>query len=179
MGMKMIEEIWLDRFSKNTKTAAMIMMLLGAAGILLPQFFTLALSYFIGWLLLFAALTQAYTLYHYKKSAAMAWLRPAANLLISLVFLLNPSIAIATLGLLLAFYFFMDAFASLFLADLFKVHGSRVWGIVNAVLSFMLGVLILISWPMSSALLVGIFIGITLFFDGLRLLFLSKNIGRK
>lgn len=155
------------------------MMLLGAAGILLPQFFTLALSYFIGWLLLFAALTQAYTIYHYKQNTVMTWLRPAANLLISLVFLLNPNIAIATLGLLLAFYFFMDAFASLFLGQLFRVHGSRVWGIVNAILSFFLGVIILVNWPVSSALLVGIFIGITLFFDGLMLLFLSRNINKK
>ncbi len=175
----MIEEIWLDRFSKNSKKAAIIMMLLGAAGILLPQFFTLALSYFIGWLLLFAALTQAYTIYHYKQNTVMTWLRPAANLLISLVFLLNPNIAIATLGLLLAFYFFMDAFASLFLGQLFRVHGSRVWGIVNAILSFFLGVIILVNWPVSSALLVGIFIGITLFFDGLMLLFLSRNINKK
>lgn len=174
----MIEEVWLDKFSKNTKVAAVVMILLGAAGILLPQFFTLALSYFIGWLLLFAALTQAYTIYNYKKSTFLAWMRPVVNLLISLVFLLNPNIAIATLGLLLAFYFFMDAFASLFLGQMFKVHGSRVWGIVSGVLSFMLGVVILINWPMSSALLVGIFVGITLLFDGIMLLFLSKNIGK-
>jgi uncharacterized membrane protein HdeD (DUF308 family) len=172
----MIEEIWLEKFSKNTQIAAVIMMLLGLAGIFLPQFFSLALSYFIGWLLLFAALTQAYTLYHYKEQRAIAWLRPLVNLFLSLVFLLYTGVAIASIGLLLAFYFFTDAFASLFLGRLFKAHGSAIWGVVNALLSFTLGVIILINWPMNSALLVGIFVGITLFFDGLMLLFVSKNI---
>lgn len=175
----MIEEIWLEKFSKNTQTAAVIMMLLGAAGVLLPQFFSLGLSYLIGWLLLFAALTQAYTLYNYKEQRAIAWLRPIINLVVALVFLLYVDVAIASMGLLLAFYFFMDAFAGIFLAKLFKAHGSAGWRFINALFSFALGIIILINWPMYSALLVGIFVGITLFFDGLLLLLLSKSIRKK
>lgn len=175
----MIEEIWLEKFSKNTQMAAVLMMLLGTAGVLLPQFFSLGLSYFIGWLLLFAAVTQAYALYHYNEQRVITWLRPLANLVVALVFLLYVDVAIASMGLLLAFYFFMDAFAGIFLGQLFKAHGNSGWRFVNALFSFALGIIILVNWPMYSALLVGIFVGITLFFDGLLLLLLSKNIRKK
>lgn len=175
----MIEKVWLDRFSNNAKTAGIIMILLGIAGVLLPQFFSLALSYLIGWLLLFAALTRAYSLYHYKERHAIAWLHPFLNLLVSLVFLLNAGIAIASLGLLLAFYFFMDAYASFFVSRLFSAYGARVWGIVNALISFVLGIVILLNWPMNSAWLVGVFVGITLFFDGVMLLFISQKIKKR
>ncbi len=172
----MIEKIWLDKFAKKSKKAGIVLMGLGIAGFLMPTFFTLTLSYLVGWLLLFAGFTQAYSAYEHKDHHVISWLRPFLNLVASLIFLLDSNIGMASLGLLLAFYFFIDAYAGLAMGQQFKEHGITVWGVVNAVISFALGIIVLMTWPMSSAWLVGIFVGITLFFDGLMLLFLGKNI---
>jgi uncharacterized membrane protein HdeD (DUF308 family) len=174
----MIEKVWLEKFAKDTKKAGIVMMLIGGAGFLLPYLFSISLSYLLGWLLLFGAFTQGYSAYQHKDHHIASWLRPFLNTVAALIFLLFTNIGIASLGLLLAFYFFMDAYASFAMGQLFKEHGVSGWGIINGLLSFVLGLVVLATWPNSSPLLVGIFVGITLFFDGLLLLFLGKNISK-
>jgi uncharacterized membrane protein HdeD (DUF308 family) len=82
----------------------------------------------------------------------------------------NPVAGIATLGLIFAMYFFMDAFASIGLA--FSTKPDKVWWLwlLNGITSFILGVLFIVGWPFSSMYLVGLFVGISLFFDGVALL---------
>ena len=174
----MIEKVWLKNFAKNSKAIGIVMMLAGIVGVVLPQFFTLTLSYFIGWLLLFAGFTQAYNAYAHKEHNLLPWLRPLSNLVVGFIFLIDYQVGIASLGLLLVFYFFIDAYASIALAQFFKPHNTKLWSIVNAIISLGLGIFVLFNWPLHSDLFVGIFVGITLFFNGMTLLILGTNISR-
>ena len=77
---------------------------------------------------------------------------------------------VATLGLLFSIYFFMDAFAGFGLA--FSAEGQKhkwIW-LFNATTSLILAIIFIISWPFSSLWLVGFFVGVSLFFDGIALL---------
>jgi len=177
--IRMIEKVWLDKFAKDSKKAGIVMMLIGVAGFLVPQLFSVTLSYFVGWLLLFGAFTQSYSAFQHKDHHIVSWLRPFVKVAAALIFLLFSDIGVASLGLLLAFYFFMDAYASFAMGQQFKEHGVSGWGMINGMLSLILGMVVLINWPNSSPLFVGIFVGITLFFDGLLLLILGKNISRQ
>jgi uncharacterized membrane protein HdeD (DUF308 family) len=64
----------------------------------------------------------------------------------------------------------MDAFAGFGLA--YSLREDKHWWLwlINAITSFVLGVLFVMGWPLSSLWLVGLFIGISLLFDGLALL---------
>ena len=174
----MIEELWLKKFAKNSKQIGIIMMIAGVIGFVLPQLFSLTLSYFIGWLLLFAGFTQAYNAYAHKEHNLLPWLRPFSNLLVGFIFLVDSKVGVASLGLLLAFYFFIDAYASIALAQFFKAHKVTLWSIINAVISVGLGLFVLMNWPVHSDFFVGIFVGITLFFNGMTLLVLGNNIDK-
>jgi len=44
---------------------------------------------------------------------------------------------------------------------------KRLWHLFNALISFILGILILANWPASSLYIIGLFVGIDLFFTGL------------
>lgn len=176
--MGMIEKIWLEKFANDSKKAGIVMMLIGMAGFLVPQLFSVTLSYFVGWLLLFGAFTQGYSAYQHKDHHVASWLRPFLNMAAALIFLIFTDVGVASLGLLLAFYFFIDAYASFAMGQQFKEHGVGGWGLINGILSLVLGIVVLTTWPNSSPLLVGIFVGITLFFDGVLLLFLGKNISK-
>jgi len=77
---------------------------------------------------------------------------------------------VATLGLLFSFYFLMDAFSSFGLAFSLKPQKVWVFWLINAISSLILGVLFIIGWPLSSLYLVGLFVGISLLFDGIALL---------
>ncbi|PHS20871.1 MAG: hypothetical protein COA85_13685, partial [Robiginitomaculum sp.] len=48
------------------------------------------------------------------------------------------------------------------------------WPLLNAILSFALSLFILAGWPNTSFWIVGIYVGISLFFDGLALLMLRR-----
>lgn len=172
----MLEKIWLDKFAKNTKHAGIVLMLIGGAGFLVPQIFSITLSYLVGWLLLFGAFTQAYSAYQHIDHHLITWSRPFLNTVAALIFLLFTDVGIASLGLMLALYFFIDAYASFAMGQLFKEYGVSIWGLLNGLLSFTLGMVVLLTWPSGSSLLIGVFIGITLFFDGVVLLVLGKNI---
>ncbi|WP_221899616.1 hypothetical protein [Bathymodiolus platifrons methanotrophic gill symbiont] len=48
--------------------------------------------------------------------------------------------------------------------------------LLNGLLSLLLGVIVLVGWPLSSAWLVGLLIGISFLFDGIALLAIAGNI---
>ena len=84
-----------------------------------------------------------------------------------------PMSGIATMGLLLAVYLLMDAYGSLMLYYSIKHKKGWAWMALNGVVSLLLALLFLIGWPATSIWLVGLYISISLFFDGWALLVIS------
>ena len=164
-----VEETLFKKFGKHAKIAGVIFVLLGIAGIAFPPFMTMATVAFVSWLLLFAGISAAIFTWQTDRGDWMGWLKAFALILVSLYMLFFPLGGAATVGLLLSIYFFTDAFAGFGLAmNMRPTQGWWVW-LINALLSLVLGVLFVIGWPFSSLYLVGIFIGISLLFDGLAL----------
>ncbi len=164
-----VEESVFKKFGKHAKIAGAVFMVLGVAGISFPMFMTLAVVAFVSWLLLFAGISAAFFTWQTDRTDWLGWLKAVILIGVSLFMLFYPMSGVATVGLLLAIYFFMDAFAGFGLAsNMHPLKGWWVW-LVNAILSLILGVLFVVGWPFSSLYLVGIFVGISLLFDGLAL----------
>jgi len=164
----------LEHFSKNAKIAGVILLLLGAVGIAFPTFMTMATVVFVSWLLLFAGVILGYFTYITNKKDWLGWLKSLIMIGVALYMLLVPMSGVATVGLLLSIYFFIDAFAGFAISSNAYPHKRWwMWGL-NGLLSFGLGIFFVIGWPVSSLYLIGIFVGISLFFDGLALLMGAK-----
>ncbi len=164
------EEDVFEKFGKYAKTAGIVFIILGLIGIIFPTFMTLVTEIFVSYLMLFAGIVAGYFTYISDKSNWLGWLKSFVLVGIALFMLLYPMSGIATIGLLLAIYFFMDAFVGFGLAS--SMHPKKGWflWLINALLSFALGIFFLINWPFSSMYLIGILVGINLFFDGIVLL---------
>ncbi len=130
---------------------------------------TMATVVFVSWLLLFGGISAAFFTWQTDRGDWLGWLKSFALILVSFYMLFSPLGGAATLGLLLSIYFFTDAFAGFGLAA--NLHPGKGWWIwlVNALLSLGLGIVFLLGWPFSSLYLVGIFVGISLLFDGIAL----------
>ncbi len=166
-----LDESFLKQFGKHAKIAGAIFLLLGLAGIFFPVFMTLATVVFVSWLLLFAGIFAGVFTWTTDRSDWLGWLKAVVLVGVSLFMLFYPMNGVATVGLLLAIYFFMDAFVGFGMAsNMHPKKGWWLWGL-NALLSLVLGILFVIGWPFSSLYLVGLFVGISLFFDGFVLLF--------
>ncbi len=164
-----IDESFFKKFGKHAKIAGIIFVLLGIAGILFPVFMTMAVVVFVSWLMLFAGISAGYFTWLTDRSDWLGWLKAFILVGVSLFMLFYPMSGVATVGLLLAIYFFMDAFAGFGIAS--TMHPNKGWWLwlINALLSLAMGVLFVVGWPFSSLYLVGLFVGISLVFDGVAL----------
>ena len=164
----------LRKFSKNSKVAGVIFIILGLVGIFFPLFMSITSAMIFGWLLLLSGFMALFHTINTNKKDVFGWLKAFVLIFFGGLSIVNPMPGIATLGILFAVYFAMDAFASFALA--LSLKGTPRWWLIllNAVISVILSFLFISNWPFGSLYYVGIFIGISLFFDGIMLLSLSS-----
>ncbi len=164
----------MDKKSRKTVLIiSTILILVGIVGIILPQVMSMAISLFIGWLLVVAGGIVFYITWQGFGDRWSVYLKPVVLIAIGLLILLNPIAGAAALGLMLAIYFILDGFAGV--AFGWELRPLRGWGwlMFNGLLSFALAVIFIVGWPFTTAWLVGLLVGISLFLDGVTLLMLA------
>jgi len=159
-----------SNLKKYAKISGILFIILGTLGIFFPTFMSISAVVLVSYLMLFAGISSGIFTWMSNKKDWAGWLKSFLLVGASLIMLFYPMQGVATLGLVFAIYFFMDAFAGFGLA--FSLKDDKHWWLwlINAITSLILGVLFIIGWPMSSLFLVGIFVGISLLFDGIALL---------
>ncbi len=174
-------KIWLDmdeetknRVSKNFKITGIVLMLLGIGGILFPGIMSLATLFFVAWMMLFGGLMTGYFTWMSDRSDWLGWLKTFILVATALLLIFKPMPGIAAVGMLLAIYFLFDSFGNMAIAFTMKpAKGWWLW-LLNGIFSLLLAVIFLVGWPFSSLYLVGLFVGISLFIDGIVLITLGS-----
>jgi len=162
----------LRRHAKGTFWAGVIALILGILAIALPGIFTLAVEILVGSLLLVAGLAQIFAAFGSigSKNWWLALLTGILSAAIGVLFLLNPFQGAAALTALLGIFFLISGtFRLIYCLNLKGVPGSG-FGIFNAIVTLVLGVLVLVGWPGSSIYVIGILLGIDLLFLGIFLI---------
>ena len=155
-----------DKFGPYTLITGILLIVLGAAGILLPGVMSLSTAVLVGWLLLVGGSLWAIHTYKYSPRNVMDWIKPVLLFIIGGLILFYPVPGVAVVGLLLAIYLLLDAMHSFALAQ--SIHPAKGWGWMafNGVVSALMAALFLIGWPATSLWLVGLYVGISLLLDG-------------
>ncbi len=171
--LPIIDKKILGKFGPYTFVTGILLIVLGTIAIVLPGVMSLGTAIFAAWLLLVGGVLWAIHTYRYDAKSIMNWLKPALLVGVGLLMLVYPMSGVAAVGLLLAVYLLLDAFGSFVLAR--SIHPAKGWGWMtfNGVISFLLATLFLIGWPATSMWLVGLYVGISLLFDGWALLAIS------
>ncbi len=168
------DESILKQLSKHAKIAGAVMMLLGLAGVIFPQVMSVVVMAFVAWLMLLAGTTAAYFTWASDRSNWKGWLKSFILILMGGLLLFYPLPGVAAIGMFMAVYFLMDSFSSFTLAMEMRPRQGWGWWLINALLSLGLGILFIWGWPFSSMWMVGLFVGISLFFDGMTLFFMGR-----
>ncbi len=160
-----------DKFAKYSKVVGALFMITGILGIFFPAIMSLTSAIFIGWLLLFSAFLAAFQTWQVNRKDWWGWLKALLFFVVAVLIFFNPLSGIIALGILFTAYFFVDAVLNFSLA--FSIKPNSMWWIalLNGILSLAIGVyfFIAIADPLKTIWLVGIFVGISLFFDGVML----------
>jgi uncharacterized membrane protein HdeD (DUF308 family) len=166
MNILPIDKKAFDKFGPYTLITGILLVVLGTAGILLPGVMSLSTVIFVAWLLLAGGSLWAVHTYKYSPKSVMDWIKPALLFIFGGMMLFYPVSGVEAVGLLLAVYLLLDAVHSFSFAQ--SIHPDKGWGWMtfNGVVSAMLASLFLIGWPATSLWLVGMYVGISLLFDG-------------
>ncbi|MCE5359613.1 DUF308 domain-containing protein [Candidatus Igneacidithiobacillus taiwanensis] len=161
------------RLGKYIRPVAILLIVVGLVGLISPVFLsTLTIGLIAALLILGGAFWSVHLLGDSDRHFS-DWLRPLLLLITGLIIVWEPAAGIASLGLLFILYFLLDAYRN-FTAHQRSGGIGRPWFIFSGVVDVFIALLFLVTWPKGSLVLVGIFVGINLFFDGIALLLLSR-----
>jgi len=168
-----IDKEKLKEFSTLSIISGIIMAIAGILAIINPVAGSLAFVIFLGALFLASGLVQGWITFKAHQKSAGAWFKVLMLIITGILLLIWPGSGIAAVAILFAAYFFIDAFASFQMGlDLKPLKGWWM-PIVNGVLSFILGIIMIIGWPFSAPFTVGIIVGISFLMDGIVLIYLG------
>ncbi|HFS82491.1 MAG TPA: hypothetical protein ENK71_00840 [Epsilonproteobacteria bacterium] len=164
------------RFSKHATIAGAIMALVGLVMIFEPLYASLFTVSLAAWLMVFSGVSAGFFTFQTNRGDMMGWLKAVILIGTGLFILFYPKLGIVALGMLFAIYFLLDGFSGIAMGSASRpAAGWWLW-ILNGLLSLVLAVIFLLSWKSieETAWLIGIFVGISLFFDGFTLLFMGN-----
>ena len=159
---------------------SVVMIVAGVAALLAPFVAGVALTLFLGWMVIIAGLAQMFYGFSAHGRSHVLWLVlvGVVYLLIGIFLVRHPGVALATVTLFLAAYLLVEGVIELVLAFRVRPAGSWVWLLLNAVVTLVLAVMIWRAWPGSSAWVIGTLIGISLIFSGFSRLMFTRGGGR-
>ncbi|MDX1680221.1 MAG: DUF308 domain-containing protein [Akkermansiaceae bacterium] len=166
-----------NRRGSVLKTEGIILILLGAAAILLPNAFTLAIELLVGAILLVGGLVtmiRGFQLSGISGSAA-AVILGLLSAIAGLLFLFNPAGGMISLTIVLAVLFLLQGFAEIAAGSSNAQGSAKGWLLISGIAGVVVALLLLFGLPSTAAWAVGLLVGIKLLFSGISLLTLGSD----
>ena len=161
------------RFGGYSIGIGILLVLLGIVGVILPELMSLEAAFFIATLFIVGGVFWAVHTYKYNRANWPEWMKPVLLLVSGVLMLIYPMSGVAAVGLLLAIYLLLDGFGSFVISSSMRPMPGWGWMAFNGVISLFLAMLFLIGWPSTSLFLVGLYVAISLFFDGVTLIYIG------
>ena len=159
-----------------------ILVLLGAAAIVIPPIATLAIELIVGWLFLISGIVGLIMTFVMRQAPGFWWSLFSAILAIAagVVLLGWPAGGVVSLTLLLIAFFIMEGVATIMYALDHKRELSGRWGFVLAsgIVDLVLAAIIFAGLPGTAAWAIGLLVGINMLFGGAALIGLALHARR-
>ncbi|MBN6740834.1 DUF308 domain-containing protein [Acidithiobacillus sp. MC6.1] len=163
-------------FEKYVLPIAIILIIIGILGLLSPVILSAATDGVLAAVLILAGFTWFIHSYQMHQHQLADWLKPVLLFATGGVMIALPNAGIAAIGLMFILYFVMDAYRNFTQSNAHAGHHGRGWFIFSGVIDIAIAILFFVTWPQGSLILVGIFVGINLIFDGIILLMLRNAV---
>jgi len=147
---------------------AVLMIVLGFAAMFKPFAAGIGISLFIAWLIVFTGVVHIIYAFAARSAGSFLWrtLIGVAYIAGGVYLLKNPSIALASLTLLVAAILIAEGVVQLITFFGLRVLPGSGWILCDALLTLILGGLIAYPWPGSSLWALGTLVGVNLIISG-------------
>lgn len=155
-----------------------LLIVLGMLAIAEPLVAAIALETFIAWLLIFVGAVHVALAFHAHSGKSLGWklLIGLAYIFIGGYLLFRPVVGVATLTLMLAFLFMVEGVLDFMLWWKLRSSNGAFWILVDSVVTLILGGMIYMHWPSSSAWAIGTLVGISMIISGVTRVMLSTAV---
>jgi len=149
--------------------------LAGVLAIFVPPAAGLAVTIFVGWLLVFSGVAHLVFAWQTRTSGALVFelLLGVLYLVVGFYLLWNPVAGLVSLTLALALYLAMEALLEFILAYRLRPLPGSGWLFFDGIITLVLAIMIWRTWPASTIWAIGILVGISMLFSGISRLMLS------
>ncbi|MBS0654865.1 MAG: HdeD family acid-resistance protein [Verrucomicrobia bacterium] len=143
--------------------------LLGLFALAAPTIFSLTLSYFFGWGLVVGALILGVRVVRAPDihNRIVSILSILLYLFLGFMFLFYPVSGVETLTLVLGIFFIFDSIFKFYTSAHLRGIPGRSWILSSGIVSIVLAILILASWPTNTPWVLGVVLGVNFLVTGL------------
>lgn len=141
---------------------------LGMLAVAAPLFAAVAVNSIIAWLIIFAGVVHIVVAFHSREAGSVIW-----RLLVGLAYICfggylmaRPALGVASLTLLLASLFLVEGIFNIVLFFRAPTILRSSWFLIDGIVTLLLGLMIYMQWPSSSAWAIGTLVGVSLIFSG-------------
>ncbi len=160
-------------------TEGIVLVILGAAAIVLPPFATLAVTIVIGWLFLVSGVVGLFTTFMVRGAPGFWWSLLSALLGIAagIWLLAAPATGALSLTVILVAFFIIEGIASIMFALDHKRELSGQWGwmLASGAVDLVLAAVIFAGLPGTAAWALGLLVGINMLFGGSALIAMALH----
>jgi uncharacterized membrane protein HdeD (DUF308 family) len=156
-----------------------VLLILGAAAILIPPLATVAVTIILGWVFLVSGVVGLFTTFRMRAAPGFWWALISAVLgvVVGLMLLISPLRALLPLTIMLVAFFIIEGVASIMYAFDHKRELSGRWGwmLVSGVVDLILAAVIFAGLPGTAAWAIGLLVGINMIFGGAALIAMALH----
>ena len=151
------------------------MIVAGLLAIVIPSIAGIAITIFVGWLLVFSGAAHLVFAWHTRGAGAILWevLMGLLYLAVGVYVLWNPVLGLTSLTLGLAAYLIVEAVLEFVLAVRLRPIRGSSWLFLDGIITLILAFMIWRSWPSSAAWAIGVLVGVSMIFSGISRFMLS------
>lgn len=155
-----------------------LLIILGAAAIASPFLAAIAVNAAVAWLILLAGAVHLVLAFRAHGAGSMIWklLVGIAYLCVGVYAIAHPVLGVASLTLLLASLFVIEGILDIVLFVKMRPIQGSTWVLLDGIVSLLLGVMIYMQWPSSSAWAIGTLVGVSLIFSGVARVMMSSAV---
>lgn len=151
-----------------------VLVVLGTVALGSAVFVTLATMVFFGWLMVFGGLLQSAHAFVTRRWSGffIDLLAGLLSLVVGFLIVTHPAATALTITLLIASFLIFSGLFRITIALTIRFH-NWMWLLLHGVVNLALGIMIWQQWPLDGLVVIGLFIGIDMIFNGWSLIMLG------
>jgi uncharacterized membrane protein HdeD (DUF308 family) len=157
-----------------------LLICLGIVAVGEPMIAAIAVNVVISWLLVLAGVVHLIVAFHTREFGSLLWrfLVGLAYLCFGAYLIGHPAIGVASLTLVLASLFLVEGIFNVVMFFRIPKAVRSSWVLFDGIVTLILGLMIYMQWPTSSAWAIGTLVGVSLIFSGLTRVMVSLAVRR-